>query len=70
MGTLGAFVGLIFAHLLTYILLSRVAKLHYLVSVAPTLLAILATALLACVAGWAACFRILGQKPLAVLRQE
>jgi putative ABC transport system permease protein len=70
MGSLGAFVGLIFAHLLTYVLLNRAAKLHYVFSTGPTLLAIVATALLACVAGWAACFRILGQKPLAVLRQE
>jgi putative ABC transport system permease protein len=70
MGSLGAFVGLIFAHLLTFILLSRAVKLHYGVTAIPTVLAIIVTALLACIAGWAACFRILVQKPLAVLRQE
>jgi putative ABC transport system permease protein len=69
MGSLGAFVGLIFAHLLSFILLNTM-HLHDSIKAAPSLLAILATALLACGAGWAACFRILGQKPLAVLREE
>jgi putative ABC transport system permease protein len=31
---------------------------------------VIATAVLAVVTGWIACFRILGQKPLEVLREE
>jgi len=69
LGTLGAAIGLIFAHSLSDYLLHRF-ELPYHVRAAPTLLAIAVTAALAAVSGWAACFRILGQKPLAVLREE
>jgi putative ABC transport system permease protein len=69
LGTLGAAIGLVFAHLLSGYLLHRF-ELPYHVRPAPTSLAIAATAALAALAGWAACFRILGQKPLAVLREE
>jgi putative ABC transport system permease protein len=69
LGTLGAAIGLVFAHLLSAYLLHRF-DLPYHVRAAPTALAIAATAALAATAGWAACFRILGQKPLAILREE
>lgn len=69
MGMLSAVVGLLFAHLLTAYLLHRF-ELRYSLQAGATSLAILATAALAVIAGWAACFRILGQKPLAVLREE
>jgi putative ABC transport system permease protein len=36
----------------------------------PSLLAVVATALIANAAGWMASFRILGQKPLEILREE
>lgn len=69
LGSLGATVGLVFAHLLAWYLVHRFG-LRYPVQTWATLIAIIATALLASGAGWAACFRILGQKPLAVLREE
>jgi putative ABC transport system permease protein len=69
LGSLGAAVGLVFAHLLAWSLLHRF-ELHYQFQGWATLLAIAATAALASIAGWAACYRILGQKPLAVLREE
>jgi putative ABC transport system permease protein len=59
----------VFAHLLAWSLLHRF-ELHYQVQGWATLIAIVATAVLASAAGWAACYRILGQKPLAVLREE
>jgi putative ABC transport system permease protein len=36
----------------------------------PAVFAVLATALIANTAGWMASFRILGQKPLEILREE
>jgi putative ABC transport system permease protein len=69
LGGLAAAVGLVFANLLAAFLLHRF-ELKYRFQTEATLLAIVATALLAAGAGWAACFRILGQKPLAVLREE
>ena len=36
----------------------------------PAVLAVVATALIANTAGWMASFRILGQKPLEILREE
>ena len=69
LGALGASVGLVFAHLLAWYLLHRF-DLKYQVQGRATVIAIVATAVLASVAGWAACYRILGQKPLAVLREE
>jgi putative ABC transport system permease protein len=69
LGGLGSAVGLVFAHgLSAYLLHSFELTYHF--EIAATLCAIVATALLAASAGWAACFRILGQKPLAVLREE
>lgn len=69
LGSLGAAVGLVFAHLLAWSLL-HLFHLQYQFQAAASLVAIVATAVLASAAGWAACFRILGQKPLAVLREE
>jgi putative ABC transport system permease protein len=69
LGTLAAVVGLLFAHLLSAWLLHKF-ELQYRFQAEATLLAIATTAMLAAGAGWAACFRILGQKPLAVLREE
>jgi putative ABC transport system permease protein len=69
LGGLGAAVGLVFAHgLSAYLLHSFELPYHF--EGGATAFAIVATALLAAGAGWAACFRILGQKPLAVLREE
>jgi putative ABC transport system permease protein len=40
------------------------------IPVIPILLSVIATALIANAAGWMASFRILGQKPLEILRDE
>jgi putative ABC transport system permease protein len=69
LGALGAAVGLVFAHLLAWSLL-HLFHLQYRFQASASVVAIVTTALLASAAGWVACFRILGQKPLAVLREE
>ena len=69
LGALGAAVGLLFAELLARTLVGLM-KLPFHLEPRAVALAIVCTALLAAGAGWAACFRILGQKPLSVLREE
>ena len=69
LGLLAGFVGAVFANLLVRILLHKLdigSHVNWLAA----LVAILATAVLATATGWAASFRILGQKPLEVLREE
>ena len=68
LGLLAGVVGVIFANLLTRILLHRLDVPFRLDWAAAAVL--LGTAVLAIVTGWAAGFRILGQKPLQVLREE
>jgi putative ABC transport system permease protein len=69
LGLLAGAVGALFANLLSRILLHRmqVAFQH---DVRGSLTAVVATAVLAVATGWIASFRILGQKPLEVLREE
>jgi len=69
LGLLAGAVGAVFANLLSRILLHRmeVAFQH---DVRGSAAAIAGTALLAVVTGWVASFRLLGQKPLEVLREE
>jgi putative ABC transport system permease protein len=70
---LGAVAGLIGALLgtaLSAVMLRRVWEAEAKIAVAPVLVAILATAVIANGAGWLASARILGQKPLEVLREE
>jgi putative ABC transport system permease protein len=69
LGLLAGFVGVIFANLLSRVLLHRLDVAFHVEWLA-TGLALVGTALLATVTGWAASFRILGQKPLQVLREE
>jgi putative ABC transport system permease protein len=52
------------------ILLKRMLDAQTSVPVIPILLSVIATALIANAAGWMASFRILGQKPLEILREE
>jgi putative ABC transport system permease protein len=69
LGLLSGLVGAIFANLLARVLLHRM-DVVYRINWPGSAIAILATAVLAIATGWVASFRILGQKPLEVLREE
>jgi putative ABC transport system permease protein len=69
LGLLAGFVGVIFANLLSRVLLHQLDVAFHVEWLA-TGIALVGTAVLATVTGWAASFRILGQKPLQVLREE
>jgi putative ABC transport system permease protein len=69
LGSLAGFVGTVFANLLSSQLLRRMDVTFHGAWYA-NLLGIVGTALLAVATGWLASFRILGQRPLEVLREE
>ena len=69
LGLLAGLVGVIFANLLTRVLLHRLDVVFHVEWLA-TAIALTGTAVLATATGWAASFRILGQKPLQILREE
>ena len=69
LGFVAALVGLLFANLSTW-QLQRKMELDYHFFVGENLLALLGIALLTILTGWAASYRVLGQKPLEVLREE
>lgn len=69
LGLLAGAVGVVFANLLTRVLLHRM-QVPYHPEFAISAITIIATAGLAVATGWIASFRILGQKPLEVLREE
>jgi putative ABC transport system permease protein len=69
LGLLAGAVGAVFANLLTRVLLHKMEVAFQRDDMA-SILAVFATAVLATVTGWIASFRILGQKPLEVLREE
>jgi putative ABC transport system permease protein len=69
LGLLAGAVGTLFANVLSRILLHRMDVVFHR-DVRGSLTAVLGTAVLAVVTGWIASFRILGQKPLEVLREE
>jgi putative ABC transport system permease protein len=69
LGLLAGFVGVIFANLLSRVLLHRLDVAFHIEWLA-TAIALVGTAVLATATGWVASFRILGQKPLQVLREE
>jgi putative ABC transport system permease protein len=69
LGLLAGAVGVVFANLLTHILLHRMdVKFH--IEWAATFVALAGAALLATITGWIASHRILGLRPLEVLREE
>jgi putative ABC transport system permease protein len=69
LGLLAGAVGATFANLLVRVLLNRLeAQWHF--EWRATLIALLGTALLAAATGWLASYRILGLRPLEVLREE
>jgi putative ABC transport system permease protein len=69
LGLLAAAVGVIFANLLTRVLLHKL-EVGFRIEWAAVLVALAGTALLATVTGWLASYRILGLRPLEVLREE
>jgi putative ABC transport system permease protein len=69
LGLLAGLVGVIFANLLTRVLLHRFQVAFHIEWVA-TAAALIGTALLATATGWIASYRILGLRPLEVLREE
>ena len=72
LGLLAGLVGVIFANLLTRVLVNSVIKLDvsYHVEWRVTLIALVGTAVLATATGWIASYRILGLRPMQVLREE
>jgi len=69
LGLLAGSVGVVFANLLTRILLRKMeAQWHF--EWPATLISLLGTAILAAATGWIASYRILGLRPLEVLREE
>jgi putative ABC transport system permease protein len=69
LGLLAGATGTLFANGLSRILL-HLAEVDFVSSWRADGIALMATAVLAVLTGWAASYRILGQKPLEVLREE
>ena len=69
LGLLAGSVGVVFANLLTRVLLHKL-DVGYQIEWYATLIALLGTAVLATATGWIASYRILGLRPLEVLREE
>ena len=69
LGLLAGAVGIVFANLLTRILLHRV-QVDFQFDWVATFIALFGTAVLATATGWIASYRILGLRPLQVLREE
>ena len=69
LGLLAGIVGVIFANLLTRILLHRL-EADFVIQWGATAIALVGTSVLATATGWLASYRILGLRPLEVLRDE
>jgi putative ABC transport system permease protein len=69
LGLLAGTVGVIFANVLTRVLLRKL-DVGYQIDWRATLIALVGTAVLATATGWIASYRILGLRPLQVLREE
>jgi len=69
LGIVAGLVGLIFANISARLLLKRMELDYHFLGV-QNLAALLGVAALTVIAGWLASFRVLGQKPLEVLREE
>lgn len=69
LGLLAGVVGAIFANWLAHVLLARM-DVEYQIDWQASAIAILATMALAVASGWLSSFRILGQRPMEVLREE
>ena len=69
LGLLAGLVGVIFANLLTRLILHRM-KVGFHIEWSAAVVALIGTAILATATGWIASYRILGLRPLEVLREE
>jgi putative ABC transport system permease protein len=69
LGLLAGSVGVVFANLLTQVLLRKL-EIGFHVDWTATVVALAGTAILATATGWIASYRILGLRPLEVLREE
>lgn len=69
LGVLAGAVGVVFANVLSRILLRRL-EVAFHIEWSATLVALAGTAILAAATGWLASYRILGLRPLEVLREE
>ena len=69
LGLLAGSVGVVFANLLTRVLLRRL-EINFHIDWLATAAALVGTAILATATGWIASYRILGLRPLEVLREE
>jgi putative ABC transport system permease protein len=69
LGLLAGSVGVVFANLLTRVLLHKL-DVGFHIEWGATLMALVGTAALATLTGWIASYRILGLRPLEVLREE
>ncbi len=70
LGAVAGLMGALLANGFANLLLKRMLDAQISFPVLPSLFAVVATALIANAAGWMASFRILGQKPLEILREE
>jgi putative ABC transport system permease protein len=69
LGLLAGVVGVVFANLLTQLILHRL-KIGYHLEWPAAVVSLIGTAVLATATGWIASYRILGLRPLEVLREE
>ena len=69
LGLLAGAVGVVFANILTRVLLHRL-EVAFHIEWSATAVALIGTAILATATGWLASYRILGLRPLEVLREE
>ncbi|HEV2323355.1 MAG TPA: FtsX-like permease family protein [Terracidiphilus sp.] len=69
LGLLAGAVGVVFANILTRVLLRKL-DVHFQILWGATAVALVGTAVLATATGWIASYRILGLRPLEVLREE
>jgi len=70
LGIVAGLMGAILASLFSWVLLKRLLNARFDFDWKIAAIAVVLTALLANISGWVASFRILGQKPLEVLREE
>jgi len=70
LGAVAGVMGALLANGFANLLLKRLLDAQISFPIVPSVVAVLATALIANFAGWMASFRILGQKPLEILREE